>query len=51
MSSLTPQDLLSLLKNIQGRGEEKDITQYRYVTYARKYTESEGRQTRSLGDQ
>lgn len=51
MASLTTQDLLSLLKGIQGEGEVKDITQYRYVIYARKSTESEERQIRSLGDQ
>lgn len=51
MASLTTQDLLSLLKDVQGGGEEKDITQYRYVIYARKSTESEERQAKSLGDQ
>lgn len=51
MGSLTTQDLMGLLKDIQGKGEEKDITKYRYAIYARKSTESEEKQIRSLGDQ
>ncbi len=51
MASLTTQDLLGLLKGIQGENEVKDITKYRYAIYARKSTESEERQVRSLGDQ
>jgi DNA invertase Pin-like site-specific DNA recombinase len=51
MASLTTQDLLGLLKGIQGENEVKDITQYRYAIYARKSSESEERQIRSLGDQ
>ena len=51
MASLTTQDLLSLLKDVQGGSEEKDTTTYRYVIYARKSTESEERQAKSLGDQ
>jgi len=51
MTALTPQDLLNLLKDVQGRSEERDITKYCYVIYARKSTESEERQIRSLGDQ
>lgn len=50
MASLTTQDLLFLLKNVQGGGEEKDVAQYRYIIYARKSTESKERQIRSLGD-
>ena len=48
---LTPQDLTNLLKQLHGTEEVKDTSQYRYVIYARKSTESEERQIRSLGDQ
>lgn len=51
MASLTPQDLWSVLMDFKSKDEEKDITQYRYVIYARKSQESEERQIRSLGDQ
>lgn len=51
MGSLTTQDLMSLFKVIQDEGEEKDTTKYRYVIYARKSSESEEKQIRSLGDQ
>lgn len=51
MSSLTTQDLFSVLKDFKNNDEEKDVTQYRYVIYARKSSESEERQIRSLGDQ
>ncbi len=47
----TTQDLLSVLEKLQGKNEEKDTSQYRYVIYARKSTEGEERQARSLGDQ
>lgn len=51
MVSLTTQDLLGLLKDINGNKEEKDIAQYRYAIYTRKSTEGEERQAKSLGDQ
>lgn len=47
----TTQDLLSILENLQGKNEEWDTSQYRYVIYARKSTEGEERQARSLRDQ
>lgn len=47
----TTQDLLSILENLQGKDQERDTTSYRYAIYARKSTEGEERQARSLGDQ
>ena len=47
----TPADLANLLISIRGESEVKDPAQFRYVVYARKSTESEERQIRSLGDQ
>lgn len=47
----TTQDLLSVIENLQGKNEVNDTSQYRYVIYARKSTEGEERQARSLGDQ
>src|SRR5690606_28805994 len=47
----TTQDLLSILENLQGKDQEGDTTNYRYAIYARKSTEGEERQARSLGDQ
>lgn len=47
----TTQDLLSILEKLQGKDQERDTSQYRYVIYARKSTEGEERQARSLGDQ
>ncbi|KKS14305.1 MAG: Recombinase [Candidatus Daviesbacteria bacterium GW2011_GWB1_41_5] len=47
----TTQDLLSAIRNLQGENEERDTSKYRYVIYARKSTEGEERQARSLGDQ
>jgi len=49
--SYTTKDLENLLKSVQGFRVEKDISQFRYVIYARKSNESEERQIRSLGDQ
>ena len=49
--ALTPADLTNLLKSIRGENEVKDPSQFRYVVYARKSTENEERQVRSLGDQ
>lgn len=47
----TTQDLLTAIRNLQGENEERDTSKYRYVIYARKSTEGEERQARSLGDQ
>ena len=47
----TTQDLLSILEKLQGKDQERDTSQYRYVIYTRKSTEGEERQARSLGDQ
>lgn len=47
----TPQDLHAILKSLRGEEDKKDITQYRYIIYARKSSEDEERQVRSLGDQ
>lgn len=46
------QDLVNLLKTMHNVDEEKkDISNVKYVIYARKSTESSERQVRSLGDQ
>ncbi len=50
MSNATTDELLGLLRNLQGKSTE-DTSQYRYVIYARKSTEGEERQIRSLADQ
>jgi len=47
----TTQDLLSAILALQGEGEERDTSKYRYVIYARKSTDSEERQIKSIGDQ
>ena len=47
----TAQDLFDAIARLQGDNEAKDTSQYRYVIYARKSSESEERQVRSLGDQ
>lgn len=48
----TTQDLVTVLKTLHGAEEEKnDISNIKYIIYARKSTESEERQVRSLGDQ
>lgn len=47
----TAQDLFDAIARLQGDSEAKDTSQYRYVIYARKSSESEERQVRSLGDQ
>lgn len=47
----TTQDLLKVLQGLQDKTEVVDKSEYRYVIYARKSTESEERQAKSLGDQ
>ncbi len=48
----TTQDLVGFLKTLNTADDEKDnATSIKYVIYARKSTESEERQVRSLGDQ
>lgn len=49
MVSLTTQDLLGLLKGIQGENEVEDIAQYQYAIYVCKSSESGERQIRPLG--
>jgi DNA invertase Pin-like site-specific DNA recombinase len=52
MESKSTNDLLELFKSFTGKNEpEVDITNYRYVIYARKSTEDETRQVRSIPDQ
>ncbi len=50
--SYTQQDLVDFLKTLYNAESEKtDATNIKYMMYARKSTESEERQVRSLGDQ
>ncbi len=48
---LTTQDFLQLLQKLQGGDQEQTTKDLKYVIYARKSTESEERQVRSLADQ
>jgi site-specific DNA recombinase len=47
----TPEELLEVLKQLQGDRTAVDPTSYRYVIYARKSTDDKDKQTRSLADQ
>ncbi|HRN70675.1 MAG TPA: recombinase family protein [Candidatus Woesebacteria bacterium] len=49
--SYSTQDLHKFLSSLQDNKEEKDITKYKYVIYARKSSEGDERQIRSLPDQ
>ena len=49
--SYSTRDLHKILNDLQNNKNERDLTKYRYAIYARKSSESDERQIRSLSDQ